>query len=135
MDALQVSWLAVWNRSLAASRRGQDRHESERGPFDDKHQRSGDVPAPVMEDEQTSNNVQEDEHGDEDDESGGVLFSYCLNKAEPPEVIRRRIGLAQGLVDFSRSVSSATFDPRESRCKVSGILTRSSCSSPVQFGQ
>lgn len=85
-DALGVAWLAIWNRDLARTKR-QRQHDS------DEENDDGD----------NNNNIDDDA-----DDAAGVLFAWSRDidpsKAIDDPVMSRRIGLAQGLLDFSGCV-------------------------------
>lgn len=83
---LRVAWMAIWNREIAKPR-GRKQPES----------RGIDEPAHKHDDD------------DDDDDAAGVLYAWMPDATEPATAIRdpvmaRRIGLAQGLLDFARYV-------------------------------
>ena len=73
-DATRVAWLAIWNRELAAS---------------------------------TQDGDSEDAQGSEaDSDQAGILYTSVPSGTDSnsESIAARRIGLAQGLVDFTRCV-------------------------------
>jgi hypothetical protein len=77
---IRVSWLAVWNRDLPGKPDSKQKDEPEDQDNDGK------------------------EH---DDDAAGVLYAWSTDLRDAAQaiadpVMSRRIGLAQGLVDFSR---------------------------------
>jgi hypothetical protein len=81
-----IAWLAIWNRQLRQDRRQQQREDND----DDN----------------------DDDHDDNDfEERAGVLYSRVYGKEQQlsstdfkheQDLSARRIGLAQGLIDFTR---------------------------------
>lgn len=91
-----VAWLAVWNRNIDTA--GSSNKKAERGTADD--------------------NEEEDDDTEQERDRSGVLYSRIYNAgptADMPtatadsiddrtqrDLLSRRIGLAQGLIDFTR---------------------------------
>lgn len=85
-----LSWLGIWNRALSGGSKGKGRQGEQDDALDDAAGAASDV--------------QEEE--DEQDESG--LLYACTGPGVPSmdkATLGRRIGLAQGLMDFSRCVA------------------------------
>lgn len=73
MHTVEISWLAIWNRELHIARPAK--------------------PASPSQDEADD---------DDNDDSSGLLYMYSADKRESPDAVKRRFGLAQGLVDFTQ---------------------------------
>ena len=81
----RVSWLAIWNRDISLEKQAKPK-------------------ADVAEDVETSPSEEADDDDEEEKEdSQGVLCS-CVNTQTPLDkhALARKIGLAQGLLDFTR---------------------------------
>ena len=81
----RVSWLAVWNRDISLEKQAKSKADT-----------AEDV------DKSASEKADEDDE-EEDEDSQGVLCS-CVNTQTPLDkhALARKIGLAQGLLDFTR---------------------------------
>lgn len=89
LEETRVAWLAIWNRSLALRKKQQSDKSEQAGAEDNDH----------------------DHDDDDDDDAAGVLYAWSRELPEDTQamqdpVISRRIGLAQGLLDFAQCVQS-----------------------------
>jgi hypothetical protein len=89
MDYIDVEWFTVWNRDLASKSK---KDLTITGPAV-----TSDLASSSLESAGNTANPDED-----DDEESGILYKYAANQDEAGESLSRRIGLAQGLIDFAR---------------------------------